>query len=138
MLVEKGITMQVRWAAPADIPRVIDMIEALRAAVDGPIAVDRDWTGGVLRQLLASPSGCVFVSEGGFIAGMIQPTVISPAPVAKELGWWASDGSGLRLLRAFEAWAKERGVTLVQLSTAPDGLNLSRLGYARAELAWVR
>ncbi|MDB6455032.1 hypothetical protein [Falsirhodobacter sp. 20TX0035] len=129
----------VNPARRADIPRIVDMIVALRASVQGPVEVDRDWTARTVAQLMVSPSACVFVTRTGFIAGLLQPTLVSPKPVAKELGWWSGDRrDGVRLLRAFEAWAEERGATLVQLSTAPDGPDLTRLGYARAELAWVR
>lgn len=130
---------RVAHAGTADIPRIVDMVDALRTSVSGPIGVDREWTARTVAQLMASPSACVFVTATGFIAGLLQPTVISPALVAKELGWWSGDRrDGIRLLRAFEVWAGERGATLLQLSTAPDGPDLTRLGYSRAELAWVR
>ena len=58
--------------------------------------------------------------------------------MAVEHGWWAADGSGLRLLRAYEAWAREKGAAFVTLSTGVDGPDLARLGYRRAEQAWVR
>lgn len=129
---------QLRLAGAADILPIVDMIEALRAAVAGPVPVDRAWTARTLAHLIASPDGAVWVSGAGFIAGSLQPTVISPALIAMEHGWWASDGSGLRLLRAFEAWAQARGAVLVQLSTGPAGLDLSRLGYRLTEKAWVK
>jgi hypothetical protein len=78
------------------------------------------------------------LTAGGFIAGSLQPTVINPAPIAMEHGRWASDGSGLRLLRAFEKWARSEGATLIQMSTGVDGIDLTRLGYRRVELAWVK
>ena len=130
--------MTVRPATGADILRVVDMVEALRAAVGGPVTVDRPWTAQVIARLIASPDAGVWVSGAGFIAGSLQPTVISPAPIAMEHGWWAGDGSGLRLLRAFEAWAAGRGAALVQLSTGPEGPDLARLGYRRAEQAWIK
>lgn len=128
----------VRRAHADDILRIVDMVEALRAAVGGPVKVDRVWTARTLARLIGSPDAGVWVSGGGFIAGSLQPTVISRVPIAMEHGWWASDGSGLRLLRAFEAWAAERGAALVQLSTGPDGADLTRLGYRPAERAWVK
>lgn len=130
--------MLVRLAGANDILPIVDMIEDLRAAVCGPVPVDRSWTAGILAKLIASPDAAVWVSGGGFIAGSLQPTVISPALIAMEHGWWASDGSGLRLLRAFETWAQERGALLTQLSTGPTGLDLTRLGYRLAERAWVK
>lgn len=128
----------IRWATHADVLRIVDMVERLRAAVDGPVSVNRGWTAAQVARLIDGPDSAVWVSSGGFLAGALVPTIISPDPVAQELGWWAEDGSGLRLLRRFEAWARERGASLVQLSTGASGPDLSRLGYRRAELAWVR
>lgn len=130
--------MGVRLATEADILRIVGMIEDLRAAIDGPIKVDRAHTAATVARLIASPDGFVAVSDGGFIAGMMTQTVISPDPIAQELGWMAQDGSGLRLLRAFEKWAQERGARWVNLSTGHDGPDLTRLGYRRAEQAWAR
>lgn len=128
----------VRRADAGDVLRIVDMIEDLRASVQGPIAIDRAWTARTLAGLIASPDGAVWVSAGGFIAGSLRPTIINPAPVACEHGWWASDGSGLRLLRAFETWARARGASLIQLSTGVGGLDLAPLGYRAAETAWVK
>lgn len=129
---------RLRRAEAGDVLRIVAMVEALREAVNGPLAVDRAWTAKTITGLLASPDGFVAVSECGFIAGALRQTFISPAPVAAEMGWFANDGSGLRLLRAFEAWASERGAELVQLSTGPVGMDLTRLGYRKAEQAWVK
>lgn len=128
----------IRRATANDILAIVDRVEALRAAVGGPLPVDRAWTAQTLAALLSSPDCAVWVSAGGFLAASIQRSVINPAPMAVEHGWWASDGSGLRLLRAYEAWAREKGAAFVTLSTGPVGPDLVRLGYRRAEQAWVR
>ena len=128
----------IRPATGSDVLPIVEMIERLRAAVDGPIPVDRAHTAAVVASMIADPDALVLVSGAGFIAGRLTPTIINPARIAQELGWWAADGSGLRLLRAFERWATDRGATLVQLSTGAVGPDLSRLGYRRAELAWAR
>ena len=129
---------RVRLAGAQDVLRVVEMIEDLRAAVQGPIPVDRAWTARTVAGLIASDDGAVWITDGGFIAGVIEPTIISPAPVAKEMGWYSRDRSGLLLLRAFEGWARARGATLIQLSTGAEGLDLSRFGYRIAERAWVK
>lgn len=128
----------IRPATAGDVLRIVDMVEALRLAVGGPVPVDRPHTAQTVAALLSSPDGAVWVSDGGFIAGALTRTIISPVPICQELGWFATDGSGLRLLRAFEDWAQERGAALIQLSTGPTGPDLTRLGYRRAETAWVR
>ncbi len=128
----------IRPATGSDVLPIVAMIERLRAAVDGPIPVDRAHTAAVVASLIADPDALVLVSGAGFIAGRLTPTIINPARIAQELGWWAADGSGLRLLRAFERWAADRGAALVQLSTGAVGPDLSRLGYRRVEQAWTR
>lgn len=130
--------MTIRAAEATDVLTIVGMIESLREAVDGPVPVDRSHTAATVARLIASPDGVVFVSGVGFIAGALVQTVINPAPLAQELGWFATDGSGLRLLRAFERWAVERGARWINLSTGVSGPDLSRLGYRRAEQAWVR
>lgn len=129
---------RVRAAGAGDILRIVDMVERLTEAVSGPIAVDRSWTAATIARLISRPDAAVFVSDGGFIAGILQPTVISPALIAKELGWFSADRSGVALLRAFEAWASEHGAVLTQLSTGPGGPDLNRLGYRPAEGAWIK
>lgn len=128
----------IRAATAADVLRIVDMIERLRAAVDGPVPVDRAYTAATVARLIEADDGLVLVSAGGFIAGLLTSTVISPVPIVQEIGWFAGDGSGLRLLRALESWARSHGAALVQLSTGSGGPDLSRLGYRQAEVAWVR
>ena len=128
----------IREATTDDVLLIVDMVEALRLAVGGPVAVDRPWTARTVAGLLASHDGAVWVSDAGFIAGALTQTVISPAPLAQELGWYATDGTGLRLLRRFESWARDKGAVMIQLSTGPSGPDLSRLGYRRVEQAWTR
>ena len=128
----------IRRATADDILPLVNMVEDLRAAVGGPIPVDRAHTAQTLAALLSSPQGAVWESDGGFLAASIQRSVINPAPMGVEHGWWASDGSGLRLLRTYEGWARDNRAAFVTLSTGPDGPDLTRIGYRRAEQAWVK
>lgn len=130
----------IRTAVEADIPRIIDMVARLTAAVDGPQAVCRIMTGQTLADLIARDDGAVWVSGRGFIAGCIIRTIINPAPVAVELGWYAEDRSGLRLLRAFEDWARAQGAALIKMSCAGGAAQkiLERAGYRVAEIQMVR
>lgn len=130
----------IRPGCEADIPRITDMVERLREAVGGPQRPCRIWTGQRLAFLIHSPDGFVRVSDGGFIAGCMMQTVISPDPTAIEMGWYAEDRSGIRLLRAFESWAHERGATLIKMSAngGPAARILERAGYRACETAWVK
>lgn len=131
------------WTATEDdVPEIIDMIEALREAVAGPVPVDRAHTEWTLLVLIANPNALVLRSTGGFIAGEINHLIISPAMVARELGWYANDGQGMRLLDQWLSWAREKGATGFQLSTAPDcapslSRALKRRGFFPAEIGWA-
>ena len=128
----------IRPASETDVMRIVDLVEDLRAAVDGLMPVSRPWTAAMVAGLIQSPDAIVLVSDGGFIAGSLQPTIINPARVAMEHGWFARDRSGLRLLRAFEGWAADRGAVMVKMSTGAAGPDLGRLGYTMTEQNWVK
>lgn len=130
----------IRPAEVADIPHIIDMVTRLAADVGGPQRVDRLRTGETLAGLIHDPRGTVLVTDRGFIAGCITQTVINPEPVAFEMGWYAEDRSGIALLRAFEAWARGRGASLIKMSCngGPAQRILSRAGYRVAEVQMVK
>lgn len=130
----------IRLAVEADIVEIIDMVEQLAASVRGPQRVCRIKTGQTLAGLIHGLDGAVWRSERGFIAGCITQTVINADPVAIEMGWYAEDRSGLRLLRAFEDWARERGATLIKMSCNGGAAQqiLERAGYRACETAMVK
>lgn len=129
---------KIRTATEADILRIVDMIEDLRAAVDGLMPVSRPWTAAVVQGLIQSPDAIVLVSDGGFIAGSMQPTVVNPARVLMEHGWFARDRSGMALLRAFERWGADQGASMIKMSTGAVGPDLGRIGYQMTEMSWVK
>lgn len=123
----------------ADISHVVSCIKKLVAAIDGPLSVDQAQAGASVARLIRSDAGVVFVSSGGFIAGEIMQTLISPKRVAFEHGWFADDKSGVLLLEAFEGWAYEQGAELVKISAASGAARgLRARGYRLAEQAWVK
>jgi hypothetical protein len=121
----------------SDVPRLIEMTQRLVTASGIPQQVDPEHTKRSFKGLMISDFGAVWVTDGGFLAASIEQTIISPSPVAVEHGWYADDGSGLRLLRKFQRWAAKHGAT-ERLSTGVGGLDLSRLGYRPVETAWIK
>ena len=128
----------MRRATLDDVPFIVSLIEELREAVNGPIPVCRPHASATVARLIGSPTGYVAVTGGGFIAGCLAPTLINPALIAQEMGWFSRDRSGIALLRGFEVWAAVMGAALVQLSTGANGPDLSRLGYRHVEKAWIK
>lgn len=127
----------MRRATVDDIPRLIELTGRLVAASGIPQEMDPAHARATLHALLVRPDAAIWMTEAGFLAFSIERTVISPAPVACEHGWYAEDGHGLRLLKAFEAHADIYGAQK-RLSTGPDGPDLSRAGYRMVEKVWVK
>jgi hypothetical protein len=127
----------MRLATFDDLPRLVDLVGRLVAASGIPQAMDAGHTTATLRALMVRPDAVVWITRAGFLAASIERSVISPEPIACEHGWYAEDGKGLRLLRAFEAWAAVHRAR-VRLSTGASGLDLSRLGYRMVEKVWVK
>lgn len=137
----------IRPAKTDDIAAMVAMTERLRASIGSPLPVDPLATSRFVSGLLESPLGWVRVVDGGegptgFLAASIGTASISMAPVAVEHGWWAEQGGGMALLRAYVAWARERHCFAVRMSTPPSGdraaVILKRIGFEPAEQAWVK
>lgn len=136
----------IRPADLTDIPEILGMVEALRAHVDVPQALDRSHAAGFLAALMGSTDGLVLVvARGGlcgFLAASVTVTSINPERVAIEHGWFSrAPGWGGKLLAEYETWARKKGCALIRLSSGPDGsldAMMGRRGYAPAEVAWVK
>jgi len=132
----------IRPALVEDIPAIVDMVAQLHAAASIVLPIDAQVTARFLTGLLRSPLGLVLVAERGFLAASVGTASVAMLPVAIEHGWWSQGGDGLRLLRAYEAWAREQGCFAARMSTPPGAERaahvLERSGFNLAEQAWVK
>lgn len=115
----------IRLANPDDIERLAHLGELMHhesrfARMPYSTAKVR----ALLAMLIENPDGCLFVAErdgqvvGGF-AGMISEHWFSEDQIASDLALFiAPDHRGgmtaARLLKAFTAWASERGAAMIQ------------------------
>lgn len=143
--------MTIRQATDADLPQLLAMGERFIASTSysGVLASNPDQMAQTARGLIGMDTGCVLVGDdGGSLIGMIGMIVfthhISGQRVAGEVFWWVEPEkrgvSGIRLLKAAEAWAKAHGAATVQM-TAPTlavGDMYARLGYAPVETLYQR
>lgn len=84
--------------------------------------------------------GVVFITGGGFLMGVDAPSVSNADyRTAFEVLWWAEDGSGRELRKAFEWWGKSMGCADVEFShpwgEPLDGM-MDRAGYSPATKVW--
>jgi GNAT superfamily N-acetyltransferase len=80
----------------------------------------------------------------GAIGGVVSPDACGGDLMATELFWFVFPGkrgsTGIRLLRAFEDWAKENGAERIRMSARSERpINLlERVGYRREEVLMIK
>jgi hypothetical protein len=132
----------IREAVSADIPRIVEMGSRFHAASGIRAGYDEAAVGQLLAGLIASDSGCLFVSDFGMIGGALIPAYCDPSWImAVEMFWWA-ERDGLSLLHRFEEWAAEHGaheVRMTSLASLPraDAI-LRRKGFAPTEISYQK
>lgn len=140
----------IRRATLDDTGRLLEMGQRFVAETDyarlitiSPVAL-----AAAIHSILANPNGAVFVSGSdatltGMIAMLAYDHPFSGERTAFEVVWWVEPearGDGVRLLRAAEAWAREQGITKMQM-VAPNGRVgefYQRMGYAPVETSYQR
>lgn len=133
----------IRTATAGDIPEVTRLAAEFHAYSpyrDYPF--DPDAFSAFAGRLIEG--GIIFLSDDGFIAGLLNPLFFNPSVVmGAELMWFArKEGRALR--EAFEAWAREQGAVGVQFSGLADDQaeairrNYERAGYQPVETAYLK
>lgn len=157
MLAESASTVAVRPAEPDDLPALMRMAEQFHAA--SPCASYVPFCpasmADTFHRLAVGDSSCLLVGQNGgkvqgMIAGVASPHYVNAAhTTTHELFWWVDPAArhtriGLRLLQAFEDWAKQAGsATLFMASTAtlePDKLArfYRRKGYGAVDVNYAK
>jgi hypothetical protein len=140
--------MTCRVATLADVPRLVQLgqLEHARSRFkDHPF--DKLHATANMERAVAGMLTRVFISDSGlgFVGGMVQPNLFNRFFTAYELCWYAEDGSGIELLRAFEHWA--RGMRAVELVISnyggisePQkfGRVMQRAGFAHLGSSYVK
>lgn len=157
MLADPASTVVVRPAEPDDLPALMRMTQEFHAA--SPCSTYIPFCpasmADTLHRLAVSDSSCLLVGAvggdvQGMIAGVASPHYVNAAhTTTHELFWWVDPKArhtrlGLRLLQAFEDWAKQMGSgTLFMASTAtltPDKLArfYQRKGYGAVDVNYAK
>jgi hypothetical protein len=134
----------VRPATEHDVPRIIEWGRKFLAyhPLLKTLPEDVEAIEGVVRRLIEGPDSCILIHETGMIGGALISLWTNPsARTATELFWW-SDGGGLGLLEAFEAWGRDSGASHVQMLKIEGVRDVSPIyakrGYAPMETVFVR
>lgn len=148
---------QIRPATHDDLDAMVAMGERFFAfSRFADFAVfDRDVARASIANLTALDGGIALVAVvggeivGGII-GVLAPLWFAPSQLsATEFAWWVSEEhrggtTGIKLLRAFEQWAKDKGAAMVSMSdlviegATPAGRLFEKLGYTVVERSHVK
>jgi hypothetical protein len=104
----------VRYACEADMPKLLELCrQEHQLSQWKDLAFDARAAEGTIRSFLMMVGRTLLVTEGGYLAGLVQPMGFTQHRVALEYAWYAADGSGMALLQAFEQWAQRMGAVAV-------------------------
>lgn len=120
--------MAIREAVLDDIPHLVVMgLHFIRSySSAGLIDENPDAIFDMMLSLVDSDQAVVFVAETEKPIGMLGAHLVyhpmSSEFIATELFWWVEPGhrgNGIRLMRAFEDWARDKGAQKLHM-TAPN------------------
>ena len=136
--------MTIRYAEPADFPRLIDMgcRFLTETSYSRFITPDREAMSKTIEKIRV---GVMEQDERivGMIGFIVYPHPLSGEMVSGEVMWWVEPemrGKGIKLLRWAENEARQAGARLIQM-IAPDirvGSLYRRLGYSEVETTYQR
>lgn len=121
-------------AAGRDIPLIVDLGARFHAAAGERGTFDPVVFAETVRNILSG--GAWFVSRRGMIGGLLARSAFDRRIIAHECFWYAEDGRGMDLLRAWLKWA-ENNADEVRMDYLPRmqgervGPVLERLGMQR-------
>ena len=140
----------IRRATAEDRDRLVAMGRRFVDATDYSrlITINPERLEAAVGSILANPDGCVLVSGSdasltGMIALLAYDHPFSGERTAFEVVWWVEPearGDGVRLLRGAEKWARDAGITKMQM-VAPNarvGEFYQRMGYEPVETSYQR
>ena len=145
--------MQVRFASPDDMPRILQLGAELHKNVPYSYIAYSDDSQHALGFMLASNLLLVAEDDGGVfgvIGGVSAPVTFNPSKVfVQELIFWvtpskANKGAGKALLEGFELAAKAVGADVLFVSSLKTQLHkktkklYESMGFKEAEVAYAK
>jgi len=145
--------MSIRMATLDDVPALTRMASSFilfgQHQHFGSHITPNELTDRISEVLSTGAVECFVAEMEGEIVGMLACTVIGAwfAPhilIATELAWWMDEKArrttlAIRMVRAYETWAKDKGVQFVTMSSLSldNGTSVSnmltRMGYTPSE-----
>lgn len=136
----------IRSATLDDIPALLEMGErfAAKAKLADHVGYDSANMETTFAFMVNDENYCLLIGEAGAIGGAKAPHPFNYSHwIAQELFWWSEGREGLRLLAAFEEWAREtchslRMITLEAVEPERVGRIYEKQGFAPLEHGYIK
>lgn len=134
----------IRRATAEDLPRIIELGgQFLAASPYHDLGYDRPAFGEFATRMMDG-AGAIFLSDDGFIGGLLNPAYFNPSVVmGVELFWFArTEGKALR--EALETWARDAGAHGMQSTGLANEREAAirkvyeRAGYRACEVGFIK
>lgn len=124
----------------------------VKEAPDIFLSFDKDKVEHILEAIVDSDIGEIFILEKnnipcGLLIGAISELPFSRKRIANELAWFVEKEhrggtKALRLIKAYEKWAREGGADIISMSNLNEVQDLGslyyRLGYKATETSYTK
>lgn len=135
----------IREATLSDIPAMLEIGErfSAKAKLAEHVGYDATDMEATFRAMIENENYVIFVNEGGLIGGAKAPHPFNYSHwIAQEMFWWA-ERDGLKLLHAFEEWAREhchsiRMIAVEAIQPERVGRIYERQGYVPLEHGYIK
>lgn len=104
----------IRQATQQDLWHILDLTEEFNTMYYHK-PLDEVKTVGMIELIIED--GVCFVSDKGYIGGVVMPDSFRDANALVEIGWFAKDNSGIKLLDAFIAEGRRLNVDEIRMCT---------------------
>ena len=134
----------VKEATLDDLKEILRLIELFHDEAIKEITFSRPYVLAYVVKLIQSPFAVILLSKGGLIAGTIDSSMFNGKLYACEKMWYVDKehrgSTGIRLLKAFEKWAKKMKVTAIEMAAL--GMDIDklyrRMGYKKLETHYLK
>ncbi|UXT99925.1 GNAT family N-acetyltransferase [Agrobacterium tumefaciens] len=140
--------MDVRFATAQDRDRVVMLLRESHEAAGFTFPFQAAYADRLFQQHLASPMACVLVAgtpAQGLLMAAAYEHPFGAGRIAKETVWfvspWARGRGSMRMLDAYESWARSLGcvsVGMASLATNDVSSLYERRGYSAVETHFMK
>ena len=148
----KTTTTEIRTATPDDVFDILILAKEFSKEAPQSHKWNKEKTEQFILSALQNTNMTIFVIDvdgeiEGALVGLLSELYMSYTVQATELAWFVSKDyrgkpASLKLIKAFEKWAKESGANQVGMGDIEGISSLeklySRLGYERAETVYLK